>query len=135
MQVDTHTFLARWQQIVDNRDAEGLGRSLADDISMGAPPYWNRIEGKPVVAHLLGIIAETIEDFTYHRQWVSGREFALEFHGHVDDRELQGIDLITINESGLITRLDVMIRPENALVMLRERVAPRMMEFLESGAD
>jgi len=135
MQVDAHTFLARWQQIVDNRDAQGLGQALSDDVSMGAPPYWNRIEGKQVVSHLLGIIAETIEDFTYHRQWVSGNELALEFHGHVDDCQLQGIDLITINDSGLITRLDVMIRPENALATLRERVAPRMLEFFASNTD
>lgn len=133
MQVDAHTFLTRWQHIVDNRDAEGLGQALADEISMGAPPYWNRIEGKEVVAHLLRIIAETIEDFTYHRRWISGRELALEFHGHVEDCQLQGIDLITINEAGLITRLDVMIRPENALATLRERVGPRMTKFFQDN--
>jgi hypothetical protein len=102
---------------------------------MGAPPYWNRIEGKAVVAQLLGIIVETITDFTYHRQWVNGAELALEFEGHVGDCALQGIDLITLGEDGLITRLDVMIRPENALVLLRERVGPRMVEFFETAGD
>ncbi|MEO2137453.1 MAG: nuclear transport factor 2 family protein, partial [bacterium] len=59
----------------------------------------------------------------------------LEFEGHVGDCALQGIDLITLGEDGLITRLDVMIRPENALVLLRERVGPRMLEFFEAKAD
>ncbi len=133
MSVNAEAFLAAWNEIIESHDTVRMAAVLAEDISMGAPPYWNRIEGKPVVAHLLGIIIETIEDFTYHRQWVAGGELALEFRGHVGDCELQGIDLITLSDNGLIKRLDVMIRPESALVILRERVAPRMAEFFAAG--
>jgi len=135
MPIDAEDFLVSWNRAVHARNTEGLAALLADEVSMGAPPYWNRIEGKAVVAQLLGIIVETITDFTYHRQWVNGAELALEFEGHVGDCALQGIDLITLGEDGLITRLDVMIRPENALVLLRERVGPRMLEFFEAKAD
>ena len=135
MPIDAEDFLVSWNRAVHARNTEGLAALLADEVSMGAPPYWNRIEGKAVVAQLLGIIVETIADFTYHRQWVNGAELALEFEGHVGDCALQGIDLITLGEDGLITRLDVMIRPENALVLLRERVGPRMLEFFEASGD
>ncbi|NQY90359.1 MAG: nuclear transport factor 2 family protein [Deltaproteobacteria bacterium] len=135
MPIDAEDFLVSWNRAVHARNTEGLAALLADEVSMGAPPYWNRIEGKAVVAQLLGIIVETIADFTYHRQWVNGAELALEFEGHVGDCALQGIDLITLGEDGLITRLDVMIRPENALVLLRERVGPRMVEFFETAGD
>jgi hypothetical protein len=135
MPIDAEDFLVSWNRAVHARNTEGLAALLADEVSMGAPPYWNRIEGKAVVAQLLGIIVETITDFTYHRQWVNGAELALEFEGHVGDCALQGIDLITLGEDGLITRLDVMIRPENALVLLRERVGPRMVEFFETAGD
>jgi hypothetical protein len=135
MPIDAEDFLVSWNRAVHARNTEGLAALLANDVSMGAPPYWNRIEGKAVVAQLLGIIVETIADFTYHRQWVNGAELALEFEGHVGDCALQGIDLITLGEDGLITRLDVMIRPENALVLLRERVGPRMVEFFETAGD
>jgi len=53
----------------------------------------------------------------------------------VDDCELQGVDLITLGDGGLVTRLDVLIRPENALVLLREGVAPRMGEFFATVGD
>ena len=135
MPVDTEARLPSWNRAGHARDPEGLAALLADEVSMGAPPYWNRIEDKAVVAHLLGIIVETITDVTYQRQWLDGAELALEFHGHVDDCELQGIDLITLGEDGLVLRLDVMIRPENALVLLRERGGPRMLEFFEAKAD
>ena len=123
-------FLARWHPIVRDKNLPELAAILADDISMGAPPYWSKLEGKDLVAHLLGIIIGTIEDFTYHRQWVEGTELALEFHGHVGEHQLQGIDLITLNASGQVRNLDVLIRPINSLLALRDIVAPKMASYL-----
>jgi len=133
-------FLERWHRIVAERDLEGLHEELAEDVSFGVPPYWQRIEGRDMTEHLLGLVINTIEDFTYHREWVSGNEFALEFHGHVGENELQGIDLITLGDGesgndGKLIRLDVMIRPENALIALREHIAPRMVAFLTKRAE
>jgi 2,4-dienoyl-CoA reductase (NADPH2) len=54
------------------------------------------------------------------------RELALEFRGRVGGLELQGVDLITLDDQGRITNLDVMIRPINTLLALRDRVAARM---------
>lgn len=123
-------FLARWHRIVREKDLDALTAILADDITMGAPPYWSKLDGKDLVAHLLGIIITTIEDFTYHRQWVAGAEVALEFQGHVGEHQLQGIDLITLDDAGQIRNLDVLIRPINALLALRDIVAPKMASYL-----
>ncbi|HIL13267.1 MAG TPA: hypothetical protein EYG16_06310, partial [Deltaproteobacteria bacterium] len=62
MPIDAEDFLVSWNRAVHARNTEGLAALLADEVSMGAPPYWNRIEDKAVVAHLLGIIVETITD-------------------------------------------------------------------------
>jgi hypothetical protein len=126
MPADAAAFLTTWHRIVATRDLDALARVLGDRVSIGAPPYWQRLEGKPLVHKLLGVILDTIEDFTYHREWTSGRELALEFHGRVAGRRLQGIDLITLDDENRIASLDVMIRPLNALEELRDRVAPRM---------
>jgi SnoaL-like protein len=126
MPTDPSAFLARWHRVVAEKDLAGLAALLADDVALGAPPYWSRLEGKTIVQKLLGVIVETIEGFTYHRQWTNGRELALEFRGRVGGLELQGIDLITLDDAGRIAQLDVMIRPINALLALRDRVAERM---------
>jgi hypothetical protein len=131
MGVDTAAFLERWHRIVERRDLEALREVLASDIALGAPPYWNPLEGREVVAHLLGLIVHTIQDFRYRREWVSGRELALEFTGRVGDLELQGIDLISLDESGKIHRFEVPMRPVNAVLALRETIAPQMAEFLK----
>ena len=121
-------FLERWHKIVAQKDEAGLNEILAEDITMGAPPYWTKLETKPVVARLLGIIVNTIEDFTYHREWIDGRELALEFTGRIGDNKLQGIDLITLNGDGEVQNLDVMIRPMNSLTKLAATVQKKMME-------
>jgi hypothetical protein len=123
-------FLAEWHRIVAERDVAALGAVLAADVTLGAPPYWSKLEGRDLVQHLLGLIVHTIEGFTYHREWRDGRELALEFRGRVGEIELQGIDLVTLDVEGRIQNLDVLMRPLNGIVALRDRIAPRMAEYL-----
>ena len=125
-------FLTEWHRIVAERDLEALASALAPEITMGAPPYWARVEGHARVHHLLGLIVNTIDGFTYHREWVSGHELALEFTGRVGELDVQGIDLITLDDRLTIAKLDVLIRPMNALEALREIITPQMVSFLQA---
>ena len=128
-------FLDEWHRIVAQRDLHALHGVLAEDVSLGAPPYWGRLRGREIVHHLLGLIVNTIDGFTYHREWLKGRELALEFTGRVGELELQGIDLISLDERLRLQSLDVMIRPINAVLALREAIAPRMAAFLAELAE
>ena len=123
-------WLEEWHRIVAEKDLITLKGLLAEDIELGAPPYWAKLQGRPMVHHLLGLIIHTIEDFTYHREWCAGGEYALEFTGHVAENDLQGIDLISVNEHGVIRRFDVLIRPVDTVIELRNVIAPQMAEFL-----
>jgi hypothetical protein len=135
----TDEFLVEWHRLVEEVDLVALEKTLAEDVSLGAPPYWDKLKGRPTVHHLLGLIIQTIEDFTYHREWHDDSrgdgEIALEFRGHVGELDVQGIDLITLNDRGELQNLDVMIRPMNALSALRDIIAPQMLEFLRKNAN
>ncbi len=130
MSPDAKLFLDRWHRIVADRNLAELHEILAEDVSIGAPPYWTRLEGRDLVGHLLGTIIHTIEDFSYQREWWNGAELALEFTGRVKGLDLQGIDLITLNAENRIAKLDVLMRPINGASALRDLVAPQMAEFL-----
>ena len=123
-------WLEEWHRIVAEQDVVALEVLLAEDIEFGAPPYWAKLQGRPLVQHLLGLILHTIEDFTYHREWCDGGEYALEFTGHVGENDLQGIDLISVDAHGVIQRFDVLMRPVNTVIELRKVIAPQMAEFL-----
>jgi len=127
-------FLERWHRIVAERDLAALTEVLADNISMGAPPYWQKLQGRALVHHLLGLIIHTVEDFTYHREWQEGRELALEFTGHVGELDVQGIDLITLDDRARISNLDVLMRPVNSVIELRKIIAPQMAAYLAEQA-
>jgi len=128
--------MTEWHRVVQARDLDALENLIAPDISMGAPPYWDKVQGRPTVHFLLGLIIRTIEGFTYHREWHNDSrqrgEIALEFQGRVGELDLQGIDLITLNDQGKVQNLDVLIRPMNALAELQQIIAPQMIKFLGS---
>lgn len=128
------TFDREWHRIVAAKDRAGLERVLAEDVTLGVPPYWQKLHGRAIAVHLLNLIIHTIDDFTYHREWRNGRELALEFTGHVGEAELQGIDLISLDEQGMVANLDVLMRPANAIIELRGIIAPQMAAFLEARA-
>ena len=62
-------FLEKWHRMVEARDLVALESVLAEDVRMGAPPYWDKLTGRRIVHHLLGLIIKTIEDFSYDREW------------------------------------------------------------------
>ena len=135
MTIDSTQFLTDWHRAVAEKDHGSFGPLLAADVTLGAPPYWEKLEGHALVHHLLGLIVDTIEGFTYHREWVSEGELALEFTGRIGELQLQGIDLISLNEQCVIQNLDVLIRPANAVGALIQTVAPQMAAFIARSAE
>jgi hypothetical protein len=84
--VTPEAFLDEWHRIVRERDLPALSALLAPEVEIGAPPYWEPLRGRELVHHLLGLILDTIEGFTYHREWTLAGELALEFRGRVGER-------------------------------------------------
>ncbi len=135
MAADAKRFLERWHRIVAEKDSAAIGAVLAPDVTLGAPPYWAKLRGAEVVSHLLGLILATIDGFTYQREWCDGAELALEFTGRVGDLDLQGIDLISLDADNRVRNLDVLMRPVNGVIQLREVIAPTMAAFLAARAS
>jgi len=126
-------FLTEWHRMVAAKDLDALGSLLSEDVSLGVPPYWEKLRGHALAQHLLGLIVNTIADFSYRREWLQGTELALEFTGRIGDLDLQGIDLITLDEQCRVTNLDVLMRPVNAVLALRDEIGPQMAAFLAQG--
>jgi hypothetical protein len=87
------------------------------------------------VTYLLTLIIQTIDGFTYHREWRNGAELALEFKGTVDGQNVQGIDLITVDSDGRVAAIDVPMRPINTVCELRDKIGPLMEKYFEDLAQ
>ena len=100
---------------------------FADDATLDSPVAFKPFTGIEQVSVVLRAVFETFEDFHYTDEFEnSDGKRALIFGARVGDKSVQGLDLLTTDESGRITNLTVMIRPMSGVIALAEAMAPKV---------
>ena len=124
----TQQSIARWHEMLANRDMSILNEFLADDIVFRSPVAFNPYPGKPVVFFILSNVIQIFENFTYHREFYTedGLNVVLEFSANIGDKKLKGIDMIRFNEDGQMVDFEVMIRPKSGIEALATLMGQRM---------
>lgn len=121
----TDARLQRWHDVVFNHDLDDLHNMLHHDIEFHSPAFFKPKHGVDAAHFILSNVIDIFSDFTYHREWIDGNEFALEFSATVGDKSIKGIDLIRWNDDGKITHFEVMVRPLNGLGALAQAMGER----------
>jgi hypothetical protein len=114
---------ASFRAAVEGRSIEQASALLAPDIVFHSPVTFHPYVGRETVTRLLEIVADTFEDFRYTDELHMDAGHALIFRARVGERELEGIDLLRLNDDGLISDFTVMIRPMSGLLPFAERMA------------
>lgn len=99
---------------------------LDENVVFHSPFLWRPYHGRQAAWLILSTVSDVFQDFAYHRELVDGNDWALEFSARVGDLSLKGIDLIRLNDNGLIAEFEVFIRPANSLQALGEVMARRL---------
>ncbi len=121
--------LVRWHAVVaEGSTPEALAAILHDDAVFHSPVVHTPQRGKPVVMAYLSAAGATLgnDSFHYVREMVDDNGLALEFVTEMDGIHVNGIDLITFDDNGLITDFKVMIRPLKAVNKVWEMMAARL---------
>lgn len=93
-------------------DRSPASRISSPTTSSSAAPWPSSpTPGKAITQAILNGVARVFEDFHYVGQIEDGRRSVLEFEATVDGKSVHGIDMITIDDEGLITEFTVMVRP------------------------
>lgn len=135
---DMHPTIAHALEIIASGDHDKIAQVLAEDVRFLPPTYWATWTGREPVAAVLGHVGQVFTDFRYRRVMGAGRDWALEFQCKVEGLDAVGIDLITLDEDGLIAVFEVVMRPHKTVGALREamnaRVAtdPRFLKYREA---
>ncbi|TDD08437.1 nuclear transport factor 2 family protein [Nonomuraea deserti] len=126
------TVADRFRAAVERRDLAALDELFTDDVRLYSPVKFTPFEGKPAVLGLFGVLLRVFEDFRYvgrldgaARPTADGAEtpaIVLVFQATVRGRQIHGIDLIHLDEAGLIKEFTVMVRPKSAVEALGEAV-------------
>jgi hypothetical protein len=109
----------------EHKDLEAMTDVLREDVVLHSPVLFRGFEGRDVVLQILGHVAATLEDFSYTHELADGETVVLRFKARVGDRELEGVDFLTLDEEGRVSDITVFIRPMSALTAFNERMAAR----------
>lgn len=129
-----HPTIERMQEVVAKGDESLIHDLLAEDVRFMPPTYFSTWTGRAPVAAVLGHVGQVFSQFRYRRIMGAGKDWALEFQCKVGDLDAVGVDLITLNDDGLIQIFEVVMRPYKTIGALREAMMARVMtdpRFLE----
>ncbi|RAY15918.1 nuclear transport factor 2 family protein [Actinomadura craniellae] len=121
----------RFRIAVEERDLAAIDRLFAEDVRFFSPVKFTPFEGLPMVRGLFRVLLRTFEDFRYVGELRGEVELTeqgpaeshvLVFRATVNGRAIHGIDLIQVDDQGLIKEFTVMVRPRSAVDALSEAV-------------
>jgi ketosteroid isomerase-like protein len=116
--------LHNWHQLIEKRDTKNIGSILADDVVMHSPVVHTPIHGKKIVTLYLMAAFHTLanEKFTYVRELSNDSTAILEFTTEIDGIFVNGVDMMSWNEDGLIVDFKVMVRPLKAVNLIHQKM-------------
>ena len=107
---------------VEAKDLAAAGELVAEDVVFRSPVVFKPYEGREALMVVLGAVVQVFEDFRYTGQ-AEGEDIAvLEFAARVDDREVQGVDILRFDDDERVRELTVMVRPMSGMHALAERM-------------
>ena len=118
-----------WHRVIESgSEPTQLAAILHDDAVFHSPVVHTPQRGKPIVMAYLTAAGQTLgnDSFTYLREVVDGDTAVLEFLTEMDGIEINGIDMITFDDTGLITDFKVMVRPLKAINKVWEMMAAQL---------
>lgn len=121
-----HPTIERMQEVVAKGDESLIRELLAEDVRFSPPTYYSTWIGREPVAAVLGHVGQVFSDFRYRRIMGDGTDWALEFQCKVGTLDAVGVDLITLNDDGLIQEFEVVMRPHKTIGALREAMMARI---------
>jgi hypothetical protein len=118
---------SRFRRGVESKDVGVMMEAFADGAVLHSPITFRPFEGKEAITRLLGILMQVFQDFRYTDELTAedGTK-ALIFRTRVGDRDVEGLDLIRFDETGLIRDFTVMVRPRSAVEALLREVSSRL---------
>ncbi len=125
-------LLDKWHDVVFNKKLDVLQGLLSDNVTLYSPVVFKPKNSKLEAIFVLSNVIEVLKDFKYHREFIDGNNWALEFSANVGDKSVKGVDLIEFDDSGEIVNFEVLIRPLSGLIALGEEMNRR---FADAGKE
>ena len=127
--------LKRWHEVIEGgSEPAALTNVMREDAVFHSPVVHTPQKGRPIVVAYLTAAGQTLgnDNFQYLREVVDGNTAVLEFQTEMDGIQVNGIDMITFDDEGLITDFKVMVRPLKAVNKVWEMMGAQL-ELMKAG--
>lgn len=116
--------LARWHAFVADGSAAHLDALLADDVVFHSPVVYRPLTGRAITTHYLRAAFAVFgaPGFRYLRQVVGERDAVLEFAVELDGIQVNGVDMLRVNDAGRVVEFKVMLRPLKAVNLIHAKM-------------
>ena len=133
--------IKKWHDHIKGEFPGGLDELLADDVIFYSPIVFSPQNGKELTTLYLMAAGNTFggakakdgtlegSSFKYTKEILEGNQAMLEFETQIDGKYVNGVDIITFNESGKISEFKVMIRPLQAVQIIHEQMQKMLTQF------
>ena len=108
------------------KDFEAGRHLFTDDVTFRSPFVHTPYQGIDALGFLLGTVVQVFENFRYLSQVETGDTAVLMFEATVNEKQLQGVDILQFDDEGKITEMAVMVRPMTGLTALGEEMGRRI---------
>ena len=120
-----------WHTVAMSRDPAAISAVLHDDCVFESPLVHTPQRGKAITAQYLAAAGFTLgnDSFRYVGEWNRENSSILEFTAEIDGIQINGIDMISCDDDGLITHFKVMVRPLKAVNMLHQKMGEMLQKM------
>ena len=121
----------KWHEVVANQDHDLLKSILAENVIFYSPVVFTAQKGKDLTFLYLMAAAQVFNNksFSYIKEIINENHATLEFELNINGIEINGIDLITWNEEGMIIEFKVFIRPLQGVNVIHKMMQQMLENF------
>jgi hypothetical protein len=134
MSTEPNTATA-FRQAIERMDLAAVLAILSPEIVFNSPIVFKPYHGRDEVGFVLAGVMRVFQDFRYTAEYAAPDGHVLRFKTRVGDRDLEGVDILTFDASGLVSEFTVMVRPYSAATALREAMAAALAAYTASNSD
>ena len=121
--------LKKWHRVLEggNQPAQ-LAEIIREDAVFHSPVVHTPQQGRAKVVGYLaaaGVVLNT-DKFRYVREFSAGNQALLEFVTELDGIHINGVDIITFDDNGMIADFKVMVRPLKAINKVWEMMGAQL---------
>ena len=115
-----HPTIENFFNAIKSKNVNELESILDQNVVFKPPTYWKQWQGKEVVARILTHVGSVFKNLEYKRVLCNNSDYFLEFTCNIGQLDATGVDMITLNERGLIDNFEVVMRPYKSVGELRK---------------